>query len=75
MIKRLQKKLGAYSVEQIIDQLKLLKYTLLEAHGYIPAFDRTEMIDNIQSIMGKRFDQEIITKPAMRALIRELSES
>jgi hypothetical protein len=75
MIKRLQKQLGSiYSVEQIISQLKSLKYLLIEAHGYIPSFDRTEMLDDIQYAMGKRIDSEIITKPAMRALVRELSQ-
>jgi hypothetical protein len=76
MIKRLQKQLGSiYSVEQIISQLKSLKYLLIEAHGYIPSFDRTEMLDDIQYAMGKRIDSEIISKPAMRALVRELSQS
>jgi transposase len=75
MIKRLQKQLGSiYSIEQIISQLKSLKYLLIEAHGYIPSFDRTEMLDGLQYAMGKRIDREIISKPAMRALVRELSQ-
>jgi transposase len=75
MIKRLQKQLGSiYSIEQIISQLKSLKYLLIEAHGYIPSFDRTEMLDGLQYAMGKRIDSEIISKPAMRALVRELSQ-
>jgi transposase len=76
MIKRLQKLLGnRYSVEQIISQLKSLTYLLFEAHGYVPAFDRTDLLDDIQNTMPQRIDREVITKPAMRALVRQLSQS
>ena len=74
MVKRLQKSLGgAYSVERILECLRQWDYTLLEAHGYLPSFDRTELTDRIKGICRQPLDSQIITKPMMRRIIRELS--
>jgi transposase len=74
IIKQLKEQIESYSVENIIDQLRSIKYLLLEAQGYIPTFDRTDMLDNMQYTIKQRIDREIISKPAMRALVRELAK-
>lgn len=75
IIKRLQKMLGKYSVEQILQQLRSMDYLLLEAHGYIPDFDRTDMTDELQTLTNQKLDAQIIAKPAMRAILRALQQS
>ncbi len=75
IVKRLQKLLGAYSVEQILDQLRQMDYLLLDAHGYIPSFERTDLTEALQSLVSQKLDAQIITKPVMRAIVRTLSKS
>lgn len=75
-VKRLQGMLDEkgrhYSVEQIVDCLRGMDYLELEAHGYLPCFDRTAITEDIQGLTGYTLDSQIITKPTMRKMIGKL---
>ena len=76
IIKKMQKMMGGkYSVETIVEMLRGMDYTLLEAHGYIPAFDRNQTTDDIIATTKQTLDTQIITKPTMRAILRKLKKS
>lgn len=73
MVKKLQKDLGGkYSVEKVIEALREWDYLLLEAHGYVPSFNRTDVTDALQSLTKQRLDAQIIKKAKMRSIIKEL---
>lgn len=75
LIKKIQKDLPSHhSVEQIIDSLRRMDYLLLEAHGYLPDFDRSDLVDQLQALTKQQLDAEIITKPKMRRIVRELAK-
>lgn len=78
MLKMLQRKMNVglkeedcFSVEAIRDQLSNIKYLSHDACGYEPAFDRNKMTDRMQEVLNLHIDNEIITKPRMRALLRK----
>lgn len=75
IIKQLQKGLGnAYSVEAICNTLKDLKLLYHDAYGYEPAFNRTPLTDAIQSTANILIDTEIIPKPAMRRILKDIKK-
>lgn len=75
MIKQLQKALANhYSVEELCDTLRRLKLLYHDAYGYEPAFDRTPLTDDLQSFANILIDTEIITKPTMRKILKQIKE-
>lgn len=73
LIKQLQKSLSDnYSVEQICDTLKAIKLLYHDAYGYEPAFNRTPLTDELQSITNILIDTEIIPKMAMRRILKQI---
>ena len=81
MLKMLQKKMNegrkeedSFSVEAIREQLSKIKYLYHDAYGYEPAFDRNDTTDRMQNVLNLCIDTEIITKPRMRAILRETSK-
>ena len=78
MLKMLQRKVNeglkeedCFSVEAIREQLSNIRYLCHDACGYEPAFDRNKMTDRMQEVLNMHMDNEIITKPRMRALLRK----
>lgn len=75
LIKQLQKSLDKKcSVEQLCQTLRDIKLLYHEAYGYEPAFDRTTLTDALQSYANILIDTEIITKPTMRKILRQIKE-
>lgn len=73
LIKQLQKSLGSeYSVEKLCDTLRQIKLLYHDAYGYEPAFNRTQLTDHLQSNANILIDTEIIPKPAMRKVLRQI---
>lgn len=60
-----------FSVEAIREQLSKINYLSHEAYGFEPAFNRNRMTDRMREVFNKQIDNEIITKPRMRAMLRK----
>ena len=72
----LEQKLGrAYTTDQILETLRSMQMTRLNtASGYIPSYTRTELTDTLHKTFGFRTDYEIITKSAMRTIIKDTKQ-
>lgn len=68
----LEQKLGnMYTTEQILGTLRSMQMTRLStASGYIPAYTRTQLTDDLHKAFGFRTDYEFIAKSAMRTIIK-----
>lgn len=73
----LEKKIGTqYTASQIIDTLRSMQMTLLNAaNGYIPSYTRTELTDTLHEAFDFRTDYELITKSSMRSIIKKTKQS
>lgn len=75
IIKLLQQSLPEqYSVDSLCDTLRSIKFLYHDAYGYQPAFDRTALTDALQAQANILIDTEIITKPAMRKIIKQIRQ-
>lgn len=71
----LEKKLGnKYTVKETIDTLRSMNLCAIDAYGYIPAYRRTQLTDELHNIFGYRTDTQIIKKANMRSIIRQSKE-
>lgn len=72
----LEKKIGTqYTASQIIDTLRSMQMTLLNAaNGYIPSYTRTELTDTLHKAFDFRTDYELITKSSMRSIIKRTKQ-
>lgn len=74
-IKQLQKNLGShYSIEQLCATLRNIKLLYHDAYGYEPAFDRNALTDDLQSQANILIDTEIVTKSAMRKILKQVKQ-
>ena len=69
----LEKKLDEkYTSEEIISTLRdMYMHRPGEKLGYIPAYTRTDLTDDLHAVSGFRTDYEIITDINMKKVIRE----
>lgn len=58
-----------YSITQILETLRSMKILDVEGYGYIPAYTRTDLTDELHKIFGFRTDYEIIKKSNMRNIV------
>ena len=73
ILKQLQQSLPiSHSVDNLCDTLRSIKLLYHDAYGYEPAFDRTDLTDELQANVNILIDTEIIPKPAMRKIIKQL---
>ena len=71
ILKQLQQSLPiSHSVDNLCDTLRSIKLLYHDAYGYEPAFDRTDLTDELQANVNILIDTEIIPKPAMRKIIK-----
>ena len=67
----LAKKLeNRYTVNEILKTLRDMEVVDTQYNGYIPAYKRTEITDEIHKVFGYRTDFEIISKKKMRNIIK-----
>lgn len=68
----LEKKLGGgYTCDEILATLRTMKVILLSKEsGYIPAYKRTDLTDDLHKTFGFHTDYEFISKSAMRSIIK-----
>ena len=62
------------SITQVINTLKGMNTCLLDSHGYIPAYTRTDMTDLLHDTFGFNTDYEIMRKSTMRNIIKKSKE-
>lgn len=75
ILKQLQQSLPQHhSVGTLCDTLRAIKLLYHDAYGYEPAFDRTELTDELQQNANILIDTEIITKPKMRKILKHIKE-
>lgn len=76
IIKQLQQTLPLHhSIDTICDTLRSIKMLYHDAYGYQPAFDRTDLTDELQYYANILIDTEIITKSAMRKILKQIKQS
>lgn len=64
-----------YTCQEILNTLRKMNLTkLIKDGGYIPAYKRTDLTDTLHEIFGFRTDTEIITKSAIRGIIKKSKE-
>lgn len=74
-IKRLQQSLdNHYSVDKLCETLRKIKMLYHDAYGYEPAFDRTQITDELQSKANILIDTEITLKPTMRRMLKQIKQ-
>lgn len=75
ILKQLQQSLPKhYSVDSLCDTLRSVKMLYHDAYGYEPAFDRTELTDELQHNANILIDTEIVTKSAMRRILKQIKQ-
>lgn len=62
------------SVDQVIKTLRSMNTTLIDSHGYIPSYKRTDLTDLLHDTFGFYTDYELITKSTMRTIIKNTKE-
>ena len=59
-----------YTVQEILNTLRDMEVIDTQYNGYIPAYKRTDITDDLHKIYGFRTDYEIIGKKKMRNIIK-----
>lgn len=68
----LETKLGnRYTVGKTLKKLRNMNVCEIKGYGYIPAYKRTDLTDDLHEIFGFRADSEIIRKSKMGNIINE----
>ncbi len=68
---KLEKK---YTTTQILDCLKSMKVLESKGDGYLPAYERTDLTDDLHEIFGFRTDYEINTYKDMEKILSSISK-
>ena len=63
-----------YTCEQLLDGLKSIKF-LKTQEGYLPAFARTDLTDDMHNLFGERTDFQITTFGDMKKIISHSKKS
>lgn len=61
-----------YTAVQIIDTLRNMNLTKVNAVGYIPAYTRTDITDDLHAKYGFRTDYEISTTKMLKKILKNL---
>ena len=61
-----------YTATQIIDTLRNMNLTKVNAVGYIPAYTRTDITDDLHTKYGFRTDYEISTTKMLKRILKNL---
>ncbi|MEF9920490.1 MAG: IS1634 family transposase [Erysipelotrichaceae bacterium] len=59
-----------YTVTEILKTLRDMELVDTKYNGYIPAYKRTEITDELHTVFGFRTDYEILSKKKMRNIIK-----
>jgi hypothetical protein len=68
----LETKLGnKYTVTEITGTLRKMNLCEVDNQGYVPAYTRTQLTDDLHELYGFRTDTQIIRKSKMRSIIKQ----
>lgn len=68
---KLEKK---YTITELLETLRNMNILELEGHGFIPAYKRTQITDDLHDMFEFRTDNQIIKKSKMRNIIKKTKE-
>lgn len=72
LFRYLEKAMGhEYTCNQIINELRKIKFFKLKDVGYSPAYTRNAFTDKLHEVYGFRTDYEVISKASMRKIISQ----
>lgn len=57
-----------YTCDDILSTLKKMNFAGIKEQGFIPAYQRTKLTDNLHEVCGFRTDYEFITKSQMKTI-------
>ena len=60
-----------YTCEQIIHELRKIKFLKVPDAGFVPAYTRNDFTDKLHDTFGFRTDYEILSKASMRKIISQ----
>ena len=63
-----------YTVNEIIEALRDMEMVDTQYNGYIPAYKRTRLTDELHTLFGFRTDYEIVSKKKMRNIIKKTKQ-
>lgn len=63
-----------YTVNEIIETLRDMEMVDTQYNGYIPAYKRTRLTDELHTLFGFRTDYEIVSKKKMRNIIKKTKQ-
>ena len=68
----LEKRLGEkYTCPEIVQTLQDMNFFEVKGEGYIPAYARTDLTDDLHELFGFRTDTQIVTNKAMKKIFRD----
>ena len=59
---------GAYTTEQLLENLKSINFADIEEQGFMPVYERTALTDDLHQACGFRSDYQFITKRKMKEI-------
>ena len=59
------------SCEEIIKTLRDMNLSVLNEEGYLPAYTRTDLTDELHNIVKFRTDTEVVTNKALKEIIKK----
>lgn len=60
-----------YTTTQILETLRSMRVLDIEGYGYMPAYTRTDLTDELHNVFGFRTDNEIIKKSKMKNIVSQ----
>lgn len=77
ILKLLQKQLAMpeLSIDRLIDTLRNFNFDHFKGIGYRPLFERNELTDKLQALVGIQLDTEIVPEKIMNKTLRNLKNS
>ena len=76
ILKLLQKQLAMpeLSIDRLIDTLRNFNFDHFKGIGYRPLFERNELTDKLQALVGIQLDTEIVPEKIMNKTLRNLKK-
>jgi len=64
-----------YTTEEILDTLRVMSLLEVEGEGYMPAYTRTDLTDDLHDIFGFRTDYVFISQKKMKRILKQVKNA